>query len=125
MIKLTPSWRLDVDRGPDWLMVRVGAPRRRGSVMPSLAEALWSLLEQHSSHRLVLEMDQIDVLDDDLIEQLLELHRRISDRGGLMRLCGLSSHNREVFLQHRLNSQFVPYEDREEAVLGSGPRRPR
>ena len=93
--------------------------------MPSLAEALWLLLEQYSSHRLVVEMDQIDVLDDMLIDQLLDLHQRVSERGGVVRICGLSPRNREVLIERRLNNRFVPYEDREEAVLGSAPRHPR
>jgi anti-anti-sigma regulatory factor len=127
MLKTTPGWEFDVERGPDWLMVKVRHPRGDTAVAASLAEAVWSLLEQHLVHRLVLEMDQIRVFDDDLVDQLIGLHERVSNHGGLMRICGLSPYNRQLLLRMRLDDKLIPYGDREEAVLGCShpPRQPR
>jgi len=126
MLKVNRGWGLDVERGPDWLLVRVQPPRRAGRGTPSLAEVLWSLLEQHLTYRLVLELDQVDVLDGELLDQLAAVHDRVMAHGGLMRLCGLSPENRRILFDHRLDDRFVAYEDREEAVLGDSlPRHPR
>ena len=126
MTKLACGWRLDVDRGPNWLLIKVHRPTERSGELASLADALWSLLEQHSAHRLVLELDELRHLDDDMVDQLLELHDRIQERGGLLRICGLSPASRDLLLSRRVDDRFVPYSDREEAVLGSSaPRLPR
>lgn len=126
MTKLACSWKLDVDRGPNWLLIKVHRPKEGAGDAFSLADTLWSLLEQHSAHRLVLELDEVRQLDDDMIDQLLELHDRIQERGGLLRICGISPASRDLLLSRRVDDRFVPYSDREEAVLGSSaPKWPR
>ena len=126
MTKLASGWRLDIDRGPNWLLIKVHRPKEGAGDAFSLDDALWSLLEQHSAHRLVLELDELRHLDDDLVDQLLELHDRLQERGGLLRICGLSPASRDLLLSRRVDDRFVPYSDREEAVMGtSAPKRPR
>ena len=118
MLTIAPSFELDVERGPDWLLVRVRNLDLTQSDAPSLAEHLWGLLQQHFTHRLVLELDAVEVLDSRLIGQLIQLYRRIEEHDGVMRLCGLSPHNRQVLHTCRLDDRLLPYGDREEAVLG-------
>jgi anti-anti-sigma regulatory factor len=126
MLTLCSGWELDVERGPDWLLVCVGRPRDAGDITESLADSLWELLERHLTHRLVLELNQIRCLDDDVIDELLELRERISQRGGVLRVCGLSAYNRRILMDRQLEGQLVPYDDRQEAVLGcQRPRQPR
>jgi len=126
MLKINHGWELNVERGPDWLLVQVRPPRAGARRVPSLADVLWSLLEQHFTYRLVLELDQLKVLDDELLDQLAEVHDRVMAHGGLMRLCGLSPENRRILFDRRFDDRFVAYEDREEAVLGDSlPRHPR
>lgn len=125
MLALAPGWELAVERGPDWLFVRVANPDGDASDAPELADCIWSLLQQHLSHRLVLEMDAIDVLRSSLIGQLLKLHRRVSEQGGVMRLCGLSPPNRRVLKTCRLDDRFPVYDGRMDAVLARPPRKPR
>ena len=49
------DWGVDVDRGPDWLFVRL----RPGTQDPGdMADKLWKLADRHFVYRLVLEMDQ-------------------------------------------------------------------
>jgi anti-anti-sigma regulatory factor len=125
MLKLHEGWQLDTDRGPDWLLVSVKRPARNAAACP-LADVLWTLLEQHFTYRLVLELDPVTKLDDALIEQLLLLHERIGEHGGILRVCGLSPENRRLLLARNLVDWLVPYADREEAVTGgSVPRHPR
>ena len=71
MLATVPGWELDVERGPDWLLVKVKGPANGAPSTPSLAECLWSLCERHFTYRLVLELDQVEVLTSHLIGQLV------------------------------------------------------
>jgi anti-anti-sigma factor len=118
MLTVTAGCELDVERGPDWLLVRVRNLDLLESDAPPLAEHLWSLLQQHLTYRLVLELDDVPTLNSHLIGQLIQLYRRIEKHDGVMRLCGVSPHNRRVLHSCRLDERLLPYGDREEAVMG-------
>ncbi len=125
MLAIAPGWELAVERGPDWLWVRIlKAPEAREA--PPLADEVWEQLCRHFTYRLVLELDQIPVLDSCLIGQLVQLYKRIREHDGVLRVCGLSAYNRQVLHTCNLGSHFPDYHDREEAVMGSRcPHRPR
>jgi anti-anti-sigma factor len=92
----------------------------------SFAEQVWSLLEQQFTHRLVLEMGEVDRLDSELIGQLVWLYKRIHTHDGMMRICGLSPLAQEVLETCRLGGHFPHYDSREDAVMGHAqPRQPR
>jgi anti-anti-sigma regulatory factor len=120
------GWSLDVERGPECLFVR---PRRNSDELAatrSLAEQIWSLLEQNFTYRVVLELGDIEQLDSLLIEQVLWLDKQIRDHGGMLRLCGLSPENRQLFVEAGLEGHVAHYCDREQAVMGSArPLQPR
>jgi anti-anti-sigma factor len=122
MLAISPGWQLEVERGPDCLLVRVMCPGDATAEAPPLAEHLWSLLEQHFVYRLVLDMDQIELLHSYLLGQLVLLDRRVRDHGGMMRLCGLSRYNQEVLHLHGLSTRFPAYCDCHEAVMGCRPK---
>src|SRR5437763_786033 len=118
-LSLARGWDLDVQRGPDWLYVR---PRRQSTEttdLPFSAEKIWSLLGQTFSRRLVLELDEVEVLDSYLIAQLVCLQKRIHTGGGIMRICGLNGHNEEVLHLCRLDTALPMFRNREEAVMGN------
>ena len=127
MLAIAPGCELSVERGPDWLLVRVRNLDPMDSEASRLADQLWSLLEQHFTYRLVLELDEVKALSRPLIEQLIELYRRIEEHDGVMRLCGLSAKSRRVLHACRLDDRLPPYEDRKEAVMASPhwPAKPR
>jgi len=126
MLKVLPGWELNVDRGPDWLIVQVQRPKSGGINPPPLAEVLWSLAEQHFTYRLVLEFNELRVLDDSMLDQLLDLHDRIVSHGGVLRVCGLSPYNLRLLRGHPADDCLVAYDCREDAVLGSvAPHKPR
>jgi len=127
MLKTAAGWKLDVDRGPDWLLVKVRRADAEMSHPLSLADLLWQVLERHLTYRLVLELDPAEEIDDDDVDQLLELHERINHHGGLMRVCGLSPRSQRLLHERRLADWFVAYGDRDEAMQGHGqwPRKPR
>jgi anti-anti-sigma factor len=119
MLAIAPGCELEVRRGPEWLMVRLGGFDPDEPDSPPLAERIWQLLDQHFTYRVVLELDQIDVLNSPMIGQLIQLHQRIQQCGGLMRICGLSPYNRRVLEVCGLDRQMPCYDDVRDAVMGA------
>ncbi len=121
-----PGCEFDVERGPDWLLVRITSLDQSEPGSLALADAVWSLLNQHFTYRIVLELDQVGVLNSFVIGQLVALYKRIREHDGVMRLCGLSTYNRQVLHTCRLDERLLPYQDRQDAVMaGRAPARPR
>ncbi len=117
MLATVPHCAFDVERGPDWLLVRV----RDLDVAvddPQFAESVWRLLKQHFTYRVVLELDGLPTLTDEIIDQLVDLHHRVATHDGVMRLCGLSPQNRRVLDVCGLGDRLHPYGNRAEAVMG-------
>ena len=82
MLAVAPGWELDVERGPDWLLVKIRS-LDGSSTDPPLAEGVWEQLERHFTYRVVLELDQVKVLNSHLIGQLVRLYRLIRERDGI------------------------------------------
>jgi anti-anti-sigma regulatory factor len=126
MLAVASGYDLDVERGPNWLLVRVRHLDPGDIDFPMLADRVWSLMQQIFCERLLLELDEVPLLHSRLIGQLNQLYRRIAEHDGTMRVCGLSPRNRAVLHQCRLDERLLPYEDRQEAMLGCMvPNRPR
>lgn len=125
MIEVASGWRLALERGPDCLFVKLLAVDEDALEAPPLADTIWNLLEEHLTHRLVLEMQNVEVLSSYLIGQLVVLNRRIQAHGGMLRLCGLSCAARESLSILRLDSRLPNYANRIDAVMGCRPALPR
>jgi anti-anti-sigma factor len=110
------DWGVDVDRGPDWLFVRLHPGKHDPGDM---ADKLWSLADRHFIYRMVLEMDQLDHLPSRLMGQLVTLQKRVLQRQGALRLCGLSPECAQALYFCRLDKALPNYDNREAAVLGS------
>jgi anti-anti-sigma regulatory factor len=120
------GWYLDVERGPECLFVHPRRTPDEPADAMSLAQQVWSLLEQNFTHRVVLELSDIGALDELLLEQILDLNNRVRACGGMMRLCGLSARNRKVLADEGLDGHVASYADREAAVMGwARPQQPR
>jgi len=119
------AWKLDVDRGPDWLFVKVHVPSRYRGDDPPLADQLWELLEQHFVYRLALELDDVPLMHSFLLGQLVVLHKRIAEHDGVLRVCGLSPMNQRVLEMHGLSAQMPNYYDRNDALMGAREYKPR
>lgn len=121
MPRLASGWRFHLDRGPNWLIVRLQPEYEHGCDESQLAHSLSGVLEQHFTDRLVLELDEVDLLSSLLLGQLIQLHKRIQSRGGVMRVCGLSPLNQEVLRMSRLGSRLPFFANRRDAVHGHRP----
>jgi anti-anti-sigma regulatory factor len=116
--KTVPGGEVDVDRGPDWLFVRLRPPQHGDTSEVDLAEKIWQMMGQSFTHRAVLEMDDIWLLRSWMIGELVKLHKRVAAEGGLLRLSGMSDSNQEVLRICRLDDRFPRYECRSSAVMG-------
>ena len=111
-----------VDRGPDWLFVRL---RPDAHHLDDVAERLWTLLEKHFIYRLVLEMDEVELLPSLLIGQLVMLQKRVLQHDGALRLCGLSPSCAGALHLCRLDKALPNFDCRADAVRGFTPTKPR
>ncbi len=126
MQELAAGWAVGVERGPDWLFVRLYDPSTYPSEGNQLADELWALMECHFTHRIILELDQISVLRSHLIGQLVLLHKRVHTHGGLMRICGLAPQCLQALRMCGVDTRLPHYASREQAVMGGDrPRQPR
>jgi anti-anti-sigma factor len=112
------GWKLQVERGPDWLFIRPQPPHGREHLEVELADGLWQTMEEHMTHRLVLDMTDVNLLRSWLIGQLVNLHKRIATHDGMLRLCNLSKENQETLHVCQLHNQFPTYDNRYTAVMG-------
>ena len=108
-----------VDRGPDWLFVRL---RPNDQQLDGIADRLWQLMNQQFVHRLVLEMNEVEFLPSLLMGQLVMLHKRILQQDGALRLCGLTEQCAEALHLCRLDQALPHFDCREDAVNGVASR---
>lgn len=121
LLELAPEWAIDIDRGPDWLFIRLRPPHDGAAHEIPLAEKIWQKLEQCFCYRVVLELEDVDLLSSWMIGQLVRLHKRVTTHGGMLRLSGLSPAAKDVLHISRLADRFPAYRDRTEAVMGYRP----
>jgi anti-anti-sigma factor len=114
-VSRTCDWQLEVERGPDWLFVRI-----LPGVSPpdQIAERVWELADRHFIYRLVLEMDEVHFLPSQLMGQLVMLQKRATQHGGGLRLCGLKTECAEALHLCRLDQALPHFESRKSAVVG-------
>jgi len=110
-----------VDRGPDWLFVRL----HPGEQQDHLADELWALLSQHFIYRIVLEMDEVKFFPSLLMGQLVMLQKRVLQHDGALRLCGLSPQCKDALHLCRLDHALPNFECRTDAVYGNMHTKPR
>lgn len=122
MQQLANGWTVDIERGPDWLFLRVRPPVDTPVDQTPLAAQIWSILQQHFTYRVVLELEDVGLLHSYLMGQLLLLSKRIHTCGGVLRVCGLSESNQLALRACRLDRAVPHFHNREEAVMGQGCR---
>ncbi|HWB12790.1 MAG TPA: STAS domain-containing protein [Pirellulales bacterium] len=122
MVALSSGWMVEVERGPDWLFVRLGAPADGDCDLSLMADSVWSVVKQHFVYRVVLECNELGTLDSAMIAQIVGLHRRLQKQSGVLRLCGLSDQNHEALKACRLDGLFPQFHSRSQAVLAHRPR---
>lgn len=111
--------KLTVDRGPNWLFVKLCPTRDLARGVAGLAERVSSIAAQHFIYRVVLELDELRSLPESAVEQLVRLQERLAEHGGALRLCGLSAKCAATLRERELESVLPNHDTRQAAVLGS------
>jgi anti-anti-sigma factor len=125
MLEVSTGWRLDVDVSSEWLFFRLTKECDDAEPTPPLANHVWSVAEQQAIHRFVVELDAQTLLSSYLVGQLILLCKRAHQRGGVMRLCGLTDAQYQVIQIMRLGPLLPNYQTRGDAVTGHRPTEPR
>ena len=110
---------LNVDRGPNWLFVKLRNKQSSRAEVPQIAEKLWSISSRHFIYRLVLELEDLEEMPSGMIGQLAMLQERLAQCGGALRICGLSPECEETLNSCQLDSALPNHASREAAVMGS------
>jgi len=117
--------KLEVQRGPNWLLVRIKCPDTEKLELP-LAEELQALMQKHFIYRVVLELDEIPRLSSSLLEEISRVQEWVKEHDGMLRLCGLSPYNLQVLRAQKSEMQHASFRNRQEAILGQyHPYQPR
>lgn len=110
--------QLNVDRGPNWLFVKLQPKRRFKDDIPQIADRLWSIATRHFIYRVVLELDELPTMPAEMIEQLVMLHERLAQSEGSLRICGLTPQCAETLQENCTDVALPNYATRQAAVLG-------
>lgn len=112
--------KLNVDRGPNWLFVKLRFKGTSSCRVPRIADGLWSIATRHFVYRVVLELDELQSLPAGMMAQLVLLRERLSQCGGALKICGLSDECLERLHECHLDAALPHYTTRTAAVMGSG-----
>jgi anti-anti-sigma factor len=121
LLELAPEWTMELDRGPDWLFIKLQPPRGGDTGEIPLAEMIWQKLEQSFCYRVVIELDEVGYLRSWMIGELVRLHKRVTTHEGMLRLSGVSPEAETVLRICRLSDRFPAYRSRTDAVMGYRP----
>lgn len=132
LLELAPAWTIDLERGPDWLFIRLRPPvreigvRKRGGEVGEfpLAQRIFEKIEPSFCYRVVLELDEVQ-LKSWMLGELVRLQKRIDEHGGTLRICGLSPQGKEALVACGLADRFPAYPCRHDAVMGQRSPKPR
>jgi hypothetical protein len=119
-VHIVDGLEMDVERGPNWLFVRLRAKEDPLVEVPQIADKLWSIASRHFIYRLVLELNDLETLPTGLMGQLVLLQERLLQCDGALRICGLSPECEEKLHSFHMESALLNHATREEAVMGSG-----
>lgn len=114
----TGEFRLEIDRGPNWLFVAVH-PTSDACDLSALADELWDVAARHFIYRLVVELDAIDELGPEVVAQLIKLRDRLESSGGALRVCGLSAPCADALEHYKLKGSLPNHPSRVSAVLAN------
>jgi len=115
---LKDGWRLNIERGPGWLFLKLAPAEGRSSGESLFSDEVWDAAERHFTYRVVLDLADIAQFGSALIGDLVELERRLQEQHGTLRLCGLNDECRELLEAAKLPERLPAYPSRADAVWG-------
>jgi anti-sigma B factor antagonist len=110
--------KLLVDRGPNWLFIKLRQDGNQPMQATGFADKLWAIASRHFIYRVVLELEELQALRPKFVEELVALQDRLAQCGGALRICGLSRDCAELLTKRHLDVALPNYATRQDAVLG-------
>jgi anti-sigma B factor antagonist len=115
---LVDGLKLTVDRGPNWLFVKLRPRRNSTDELSQIADELWSIASRHFIYRLVLELEELKSLPPGLMEQLTLLQDKLAECDGALRICGLSAKCAQALCDAGLDAALPNHPTRDAAIHG-------
>ena len=84
-----------------------------------ITESLFSLVSDDEPVRILLSFSRVKRLSSSMLSTLIRLSRRVRDKGGVLKLCGIGAALCEMFAITRVNKIFDIYEDEQSALSSS------
>jgi len=81
-----------------------------------IGEQISAMIAKSADPKFVLDFSSVAHMSSSALGMLITLHKRIRERGGELRLCGIQPAILEVFVITRLNEIFQIAPTREQAV---------
>lgn len=117
-VHVADGLKMEVERGPNWLFVKLRSQGKPLEKVPQIADKLWSIASRHFIYRLVLELDELETMPSDLMGQLVLLQERLAQCDGALRICGLSPECEETLHDCQVDTALPNHPSRADAVLG-------
>ena len=125
MLEATTGWSIDLDRGPNCLLIHL---RPEGGQCPDsagLSAALNELLQIEFANRIVVDLRYVPCVSEQLLDELVQLLESVTKIGGLMRVCGLSAANLNARGGAQSSGPLPVYDTPEDALCRLCPGKPR
>jgi len=95
---------LQVTKSEDVLVVRFLDRSLAGDLPDQLGEELRGVADQENCTRLLLNFSGVDFLTIDMLGKVLQLNKRMQQRGGKLTLCEVCSYVRDILVVTKLDS---------------------
>ena len=98
---------LEVGKNGDGIVARLGKHRVLDELTANtISDELLGVADRPDCHRLLLDFSGVARLSSAMLAKLLKLRRKMESKGEKLRLCGLDSQLRSVFVTTRLDRLF-------------------
>jgi hypothetical protein len=118
-VHVVDGLEMNVDRGPNWLFVKLRNKKAPRAAVPQLADKLWSISTRHFIYRLVVEVDDLEKIPAGWMDELADLQHRLTECGGALRICGMAPEREQPLASGYLDCALSNSATRVEAVMGS------
>lgn len=112
------GFKLTVDRGPNWLFIKLRPNKNFAADVMQVADELYAIATRHFTYRIVLELEELRQMPADLVDQLVILQERLHQSDGSLRICGLSADCAKKLREVHLDAALPNYATRQAALLG-------
>jgi len=86
------------------------------SEIDKMGADLLALIEEKDRKRVLINFEGVDYLSSTVLGKLIVLHKRMAEKQGQLKLCGIKPSIREVFEMTRLDKVFEIYADESEGM---------